>query len=123
MAEYNNNTDSVVFWYVNKNTYGHLVKGQVLSTNSEFQIIESHEDFNTLIGETYEYELPSEIEKEINPIDYNSEVERLIAQRYTLAQELAILRQQFIKPDEYQEYFDYCEACKLQVKEMIENHS
>lgn len=39
-----------------------------------------------------------------------------IRQRYNINQELAILRQKDTKPLEYQEYFDYVEACKQEVK-------
>lgn len=40
-----------------------------------------------------------------------------IRQRYNINQELAILRQRDTKPEEYQEYFDYIEQCKKEVKE------
>lgn len=43
---------------------------------------------------------------------YEQEVERLIRERYTVSQELAILRQQAAKAEEYTTYFDYCEQCK-----------
>lgn len=47
---------------------------------------------------------------------YENRVVELIRQKYTLSQELAILRQQTTKPEEYQEYFEYCEQCKTQAK-------
>lgn len=47
---------------------------------------------------------------------YEERVVELIRQKYTLSQELAILRQQTTKPEEYQEYFTYCEQCKAQAK-------
>lgn len=47
---------------------------------------------------------------------YEQRVVELIRQKYTLSQELAILRQQTTKPEEYQEYFEYCEYCKAQAK-------
>lgn len=56
---------------------------------------------------------------EIKPIiDYDFEVNRLIRQRYTASNELAIHRQRFDKPDEYQQYYEYCEQCKAQAKEL-----
>lgn len=45
-------------------------------------------------------------------VQYEQEVERLIRKRYTVSQELAILRQQATKADEWQEYYTYCEECK-----------
>lgn len=42
-----------------------------------------------------------------------------IRQKYNVNQELAILRQRDAKPQEYQEYYDYVEQCKKQVKNGI----
>lgn len=47
---------------------------------------------------------------------YENLVESKIRLRYTLSQELAILRQRDTKQDEYQEYFEYCEQCKANAK-------
>ena len=47
---------------------------------------------------------------------YESLVESKIRSRYTLSQELAILRQKETKTQEYQAYFDYCEECKITAK-------
>lgn len=47
---------------------------------------------------------------------YESEVNALIREKYTLSQELAILRQRDTKPEEYATYNAYCEACKAQAK-------
>ena len=44
------------------------------------------------------------------------EIVKLIRKRYSINQELAILRQRDTKPLEYQEYYDYVEQCKKQVK-------
>ena len=51
--------------------------------------------------------------------DYEVLVENKIRQRYTLSQELAILRQKETKAEEYQAYYDYCEACKAEAKAEI----
>ena len=51
-------------------------------------------------------------------IDYDEEVERLIRERYTASQEFAIQRKRDVNTEEFQEYFDFCESCKLQVREM-----
>ena len=39
-----------------------------------------------------------------------------IRERYTESQEFAILRQKDEKPEEYAEYYAYCEECKAFVK-------
>ena len=56
-----------------------------------------------------EYVLP-----EIEPLtpSYEERVEQLIRERYTINQEFAIQRQRETKPEEFAEYFSYCEECK-----------
>lgn len=50
-------------------------------------------------------------------IPYDEAVDSEIRKRYSISQEFAILRQRVEKPDEYAEYFAYCEECKAFVKE------
>ena len=45
-------------------------------------------------------------------IPYDERVVSLIRQRYSLDEELAIQRQRDTKPEEFSEYFAYCEECK-----------
>ncbi len=47
---------------------------------------------------------------------YEEKVVSLIRQRYSLDEELAIQRQRDIKPEEFGEYFTYCELCKEQAR-------
>lgn len=47
---------------------------------------------------------------------YEERVEQLIRERYSLNQELAIQRQRYTKPSEFEEYFAYCEECKQRAK-------
>ena len=54
-------------------------------------------------------------QKQVN-YEYENKVVALIRQKYNVNQELAILRQRDAKPLEYQEYYDYVEQCKEQVK-------
>lgn len=49
-------------------------------------------------------------------IDYNDEVNNMIRQRYSLSEELAILRQRDTKPEEFEVYNEYAEYCKVEVK-------
>lgn len=48
--------------------------------------------------------------------NYNEEVNSMIRQRYSLSEELAILRQRDSKPDEFEAYNEYAEYCKMEVK-------
>ena len=71
----------------------------------------------------YEYEdipvPPSGTEVPVVPeMPYNERVNALIRQRYSLSEELAVLRQRDTKPAEYSEYFAYAEACKAKAKEV-----
>lgn len=50
-------------------------------------------------------------------IPYGEAVDAEIRKKYSISQEFAILRQRDEKPDEYSEYFAYCEECKAYVKE------
>lgn len=49
-------------------------------------------------------------------IPYDEAVNDKIRERYSISQEFAILRQRDEKPDEYAEYYAYCEECKAFVK-------
>ena len=40
----------------------------------------------------------------------------LIRERYSIDDEIAILRQKDTKQDEYQAWYDFCESCKVQAK-------
>lgn len=51
------------------------------------------------------------------PQSYDEQVNSLIRARYSLSEELAILRQRDDKPEEYKAYYDYCEQCKTEVKQ------
>ena len=57
--------------------------------------------------------------EEKQTLDYQNLVVSLIRKKYSINQELAILRQQNSKPQEYEEYFDYVEECKLQAKSSV----
>ena len=50
---------------------------------------------------------------------YKESVERLIRERYTVADELGILRQRDTKPEEYAEYYAFAEQCKAQARTEI----
>ncbi len=49
---------------------------------------------------------------------YSEKVVSLIREKYSLDEELAIQRQRDSKPQEFSEYFEYCEACKQKAKQI-----
>ena len=51
--------------------------------------------------------------------EYENKIVALIRQKYNVNQELAILRQREVKPEEFAEYNEYVEQCKKQVKNGI----
>ena len=57
-----------------------------------------------------------------NEEDYGNQVNDLIRRRYSLSEELAILRQKEEKPDEYRTYFAFCEECKSKAKAEVEQN-
>lgn len=57
-----------------------------------------------------------------NEEDYGNQVNDLIRRRYSLSEELAILRQKDEKPDEYRTYFAFCEECKAKAKAEMEQN-
>ena len=50
---------------------------------------------------------------------YANLVSKLIRERYSVDDEMAILRQKETKPEEWNEYNTYCEWCKTKAKEEI----
>ena len=61
----------------------------------------------------------AEEQVQYNQQRYENLVESKIRQRYTLSQELAILRQRDTKQDEYAIYYAYCEQCKTEAKNEV----
>lgn len=53
-------------------------------------------------------------------MSYSATVSSLIRKRYSVNDELAILRQRDSKPDEFAEYNTYCEQCKAKAKLLIQ---
>ena len=51
-------------------------------------------------------------------IEYENKIVSLIRKKYSVNQELAILRQRDTKPQEFTEYNEYVEQCKEQVKNL-----
>lgn len=72
----------------------------------------------------YEYEaipeMPESEEMPVPEIPYEEQVVAKIRERYSVDDELAILRQRDTKPDEFEAYNAYAEACKISVKSKTE---
>ena len=73
----------------------------------------------------YEYEEAPETtedgtETSTVPMDYGETVNGLIRRKYTLSEELAILRQRDTKAEEFEAYNAYAESCKEKARLLIE---
>lgn len=76
---------------------------QVINPSEEMILSDGWQEFVVPEAEPY---VPS----------YEERVEHLIREKYSVNQELAIQRQRETKPEEFAEYFSYCEECKAIAK-------
>ena len=65
---------------------------------------EEEANFNAMVAPIPEY-------------SYEERIVMRIRAKYSIDDELAILRQKDEKPEEYAQYYAYCEECKAYVKE------
>jgi len=72
------------------------------------------EDFNDDL--TFNLDKYNARKKQENTISYEQLVVSKIRERYTIDQELAILRQRDSKPQDFAEYNTYVEQCKTEAK-------
>jgi len=66
------------------------------------------------------YEEVAEIPKYTKQ-EYAEKVRELIKEKYAIEDEIALYRQKDNKQEEFKEYYDYCEKCKIKAKEDLEN--
>lgn len=78
-------------------------------------------NIDTQTGEVTEIEVPDLPlqEPQLSEQDYSVLVEQRIREKYSASDEFAILRQRDSKPEEFQEYDNFCEEVKAEAKEMI----
>lgn len=78
-----------------------------------------NQDFNEDL--TFSVEKYNARKQKENEVKYENLIVSKIRKKYTINQELAILRQQSTKPLEYQQYFNYVEQCKSEAKSEVLN--
>lgn len=89
---------------------------QTIGTINEAEII-TNEEFNKAFAEAEAEPTAEAAEQEYwANISYDEAVNAEIRKRYSESAEFAILRQKDDKPEEYAEYYAYCEECKALVK-------
>lgn len=112
---YNDDGDTIV-------GYEPIYSDEVLINEYGYSIIELpyddilSDDFDDLIFNEEKY-----LERKSNElrIRYYIRVNELIRERYTLSEELSILRQRDSKKQEYDEYYKCCEECKAKAKNIF----
>ena len=90
-------------------------RNEIVISRNGLQVINPSEEIILSDG-WQEYVVP---EAEPYVPSYEERVEQLIRARYSLNEELAIQRQRGTKPNEFEEYFAYCEQCKAEAKKEI----
>lgn len=103
--------------YINKATDKWYHEGKSLTWYKDGVLcsgVPSEEDLAALGYEEY---VASVVESTPYVPTYEEKVVELIRERYSLDDELGILRQRYIKENEFDEYFAYCEECKRKAKE------
>ena len=76
---------------------------QIINPTHEQLLKEGWEEYTLPVVEAY---IPT----------YEEKVEQMIRKKYSVSDELAILRQRDTKKDEFDQYFAFCEACKSEAK-------
>lgn len=79
------------------------------------QIIDNNMLYGAYINSSDDY-IENNVSSDELYIKYSELVNSYIRLKYTLSDELALIRQKKEKPDEFQQYYDYCEQCKYQAK-------
>ena len=69
--------------------------------------------FNYNIEETEEKEFICDQVIIQNPASYAKIIQALVLEKYSISDELSIHRQKDTKPEQWQEYFNYVENCKI----------
>lgn len=102
--------------YINKTTNKWYYEGKSLTWYKDGALcsgVPSEEDLAELGYEEY---VAPVVESTPYVPTYEERVVELIRERYSLDDELAILRQRDSKEEEFGEYFAYCEQCKARAR-------
>ena len=79
-------------------------------------IIDEYGRYNYKLVNGEVVEIAEQDKPAYHPYTYEQLVELKIRTRYTVSDELALLRQRDSKPLEFAEYNDFCEQCKAEAK-------
>lgn len=92
---------------------GDSLEDTVIIDNGDKIAIPNYTELADKIEVRYTYE-----DKVIPTISYEERVISLIREKYSVDDELAIIRQKDTKPEEFNTYFSFVEDCKANIKEL-----
>jgi len=75
----------------------------------------SHFNYNVIESETEENGLIFTYDQVVvaNPVTYEKKISALVREKYSINNEMSVLRQRDTKAAEFAAYFEYVESCKL----------
>lgn len=82
-------------------------------------LLDEYDRYNYKLVDGEVVEIEEQDKPVYQPYTYKQLVEHKIRTRYTVSDELAILRQRDIKPQEFEEYNAFCEQCKVEAKQEL----
>lgn len=91
----------------------------------DFKVLEIDDKYSDCTSSDFNNDLTFSVDKynarkqKENEANYENLIVSKIRKKYSINQELAILRQRDTKPEEFEEYNTYVEQCKAEVKEEL----
>lgn len=79
-----------------------------------------HDESGNIVGDPIEITEYEVTYVDVDNVDYESIVEGLIRQKYSISNEFAILRQASTKIEDFEEYNTYAENCKTLAKQWLQ---
>lgn len=95
-------------------------EGNILAEEYEKTLQEERPVMGMIYRDMTEEEI-AEVKQDEQSVLYDELVSRLIREKYSIDDELAILRQRDVKPEEFAQYNDYAEECKIKAKAILES--
>lgn len=106
--------------YWKQGFYETPIEGAIEITNERFEELIDGQAAGMLITEDEQGSpVLTEYVNSVPVPTYEQRVQQSIRERYSVDEELAILRQRDTKPDEFAAYYEYAEQCKAQAKKQM----
>lgn len=106
--------------YWKQGFYETPIEGAIEITNERFEELIDGQAAGMLITEDEQGSpVLTEYVNSVPVPTYEQRVQQSIRERYSVDEELAILRQRDTKPDKFAAYYEYAEQCKAQAKKQM----